>query len=113
MRKFINFGCIVFMALLGGFIGFDPHSPNQTANASPTPMIRWVDVPKPTISIDLRSESQSEEVKPQVITKTVEVPVPVEKVVPVYVDDGISRSRLYNRLYPIENELPKINVDRD
>lgn len=44
MKRF-NMLVTLVMVCLGGFIGFDPNSPSQTANAEET-RIRWVDVPK-------------------------------------------------------------------
>lgn len=128
MKKFIRSGCIVFMALLGGFIGFDPNTPNQTVNA--TSMIRWVDVPKVDVpfkelTIDLQKDNVSlkgdidnttveinkEVPKPQVITKIVERKVKV----PEYRNDLIWSTKLTSRLIPFDRPelLPKRNADRN
>lgn len=127
-KKFIKLGCMVFMALLGGFIGFDPDTPSQTANA--TSMIRWVDVPKVDVpfkelTIDLQEENvllkgdidnttvkiNKEVPKPQVITKVVEREVKV----PEYHTDLIWSTKLLNRLVPLDRPmlLPKRNADRN
>ena len=42
MKRF-NMLITLIMVCLGGFIGFDPNSPSQTANAEET-RIRWVDI---------------------------------------------------------------------
>lgn len=128
MKKFVRLGCMIFMALLGGFIGFDPNTPSQTANATQT-LIRWVDVPKVDVpikelAIDLQKEHVSvkgdidnttvtikEEPKPRVITKVVEKEVKI----PVYTTDLIWSTRLLNQVAPLEINpiLPKRNADRN
>lgn len=129
MKKFVRLGCMIFMALLGGFIGFDPSTPSQTANATQT-LIRWVDVPKVDVpfkelAIDLQKEHVSvkgdidnttvtinkEEPKPRVITKVVEKEVKI----PVYTTDLIWSTRLLNQVAPLEINpiLPKRNADRN
>ena len=128
-KKFVRFGCMVFMALLGGFIGFDPGTPTQTANATQT-LIRWVDVPKVDVplkelTVDLQNENVSfkgdvdnttvmikkEEPKPQVITKIVEKEVKI----PVYNTDLIWSTKLLSKVVPLEVQpiLPKRNADRN
>lgn len=49
MKRF-NILVTLVMVCLGGFIGFDPNSPSQTANAEET-RIRWVDVPKTPVDV--------------------------------------------------------------
>lgn len=125
MKKFVRLGCMIFMALLGGFIGFDPSTPTQTANAT---MIRWVDVPKVDVPmkelvVDLKSENVSfkgnvdnttvtinRDEKPKVITKVKEVQVEV----PVYKNDLVWTTKLFNKAIPLESPiLPKRNADRN
>lgn len=113
MTKFIRLGCMVFMALLGGFIGFDPDTPNQTSNA--TTMIRWVDVPKADVptkelvvnlssdDVSFRGDVDNTEVtvnykpdQPKVVTEVKEIKVPVE--VPVYTNDLVWSTKLLSKL---------------
>lgn len=125
--KRINLWITLFVVCLGGFIGFDPNSPSQTLDASQT-MIRWVDVPKTpvdvlglneekSINIDLQEKTvlfngdvdnttvtikTDVETRPEYITKV------VEKV--VYLPEDIAyRSKFFNRLKPINKELPVKN----
>ena len=127
-KKFIKLGCMVFMALLGGFIGFDPSTPTQTANATQT-LIRWVDVPKVDVpfkelTVDLQKENVSvkgdidnttvtinKAQKPRVVTKVVEKEVKI----PVYSTDLVWSTKLLNRVAPLEMQpiLPKRNADRN
>lgn len=122
--KRLNLFITLFMVCLGGFIGFDPSSPSQTANAEET-RIRWVDVPKTpvdvlglnkekSISIDLQDKTvlfngdvdnatvtikTAVETRPEYRTKV------VEKV--VYLPEDIAyRSKLFNRLMPISKVTP-------
>lgn len=126
MKRF-NMLITLIMVCLGGFIGFDPNSPSQTANAEET-RIRWVDVPKmpvdvlglneeKSINIDLQEKTvlfngnadnttvtikTDVETRPEYITKV------VEKV--VYLPEDIAyRSKFFNRLKPINKELPVKN----
>lgn len=125
--KRINLFVTLFMVCLGGFIGFDPGSPSQTANAEET-RIRWVDVPKmpvdvldlnknKSISVDLQEKTvlfngnidnatvtikTDVETRPEYLTKV------IEKV--VYLPEDIAyRSKLFNRLKPISKESPVKN----
>ena len=125
--KRINLWITLFVVCLGGFIGFDPNSTSQTLDASQT-MIRWVDVPKTpvdvlglneekSINIDLQEKTvlfngnvdnttvtikTDVETRPEYITKV------VEKV--VYLpEDIVYRSKFFNRLKPINKELPVKN----
>ena len=125
MKKFVRLGCMIFMALLGGFIGFDPSTPSQTASAT---MIRWVDVPKVDVPmkelvVDLKSENVSfkgnvdnttvtinRDEKSKVITKVKEVQVEV----PVYKSDLVWTTKLFSKAIPLESPiLPKRNADRN
>ena len=126
MKRF-NVLVTLVMVCLGGFIVFDPNSPSQTANAEVT-RIRWVDVPKTpvdvlglneekSINIDLQEKTvlfngdvdnttvtikTDVETRPEYITKV------VEKV--VYLPEDIAyRSKFFNRLKPINKELPVKN----
>lgn len=126
MKRF-NILVTLVMVCLGGFIGFDPNSLSQTANAEET-RIRWVDVPKmpvdvlglneeKSINIDLQEKTvlfngdvdnttvtikTDVETRPEYITKV------VEKV--VYLPEDIAyRSKFFNRLKPINKELPVKN----
>lgn len=126
MKRF-NMLITLIMVCLGGFIGFDPNSLSQTANAEET-RIRWVDVPKmpvdvlglneeKSINIDLQEKTvlfngnvdnttvtikTDVETRPEYITKV------VEKV--VYLPEDIAyRSKFFNRLKPINKELPVKN----
>lgn len=125
--KRINLFVTLFMVCLGGFIGFDPGSPSQTANAEET-RIRWVDIPKTpvdvlglnenkSISVDLQEKTvlfngnidnatvtikTDVETRPEYLTKV------IEKV--VYLPEDIAyRSKLFNRLKPISKESPVKN----
>lgn len=110
------------MVCLGGFIGFDPNTPTQTAGAEET-RIRWVDVPETRIDflskqekridVDLQKDhvsfsgdidnatvtiSTDVETRPEYLTKVVEKPV--------YIESTIKNSRLFNQLYPISRCNP-------
>lgn len=125
--KHFNMLVILVMVCLGGFIGFDPNSPSQTANAEET-RIRWVDVPKmpvdvlglneeKSINIDLQEktvlfngdvDNTTVTIKTDVETRLEYITKVVEKV--VYLPEDIAyRSKFFNRLKPINKELPVKN----
>lgn len=113
----------LFVVCLGGFIGFDPNTPSQTAGAEET-RFRWVDVPKENVDlltqnrqivdIDLQSKTVSLSgnvdnttvtIKTDVETRPVYLTKEVEKV--VYLPEDITyRSKFFNRLSPIDRAKP-------
>lgn len=118
-----NFLITLFVVCLGGFIGFDPNTPSQTAGAEEA-RFRWVDVPRENVNllsnvndkvdIDLQSKTVSfsgnvdnttvtirtdVETRPEYITEV------IERV--VYLPEDITyRSKFFNRLSPINRTKP-------
>ena len=116
----------LIMVCLGGFIGFDPNSPSQTANAEET-RIRWVDVPKmpvdvlglnKSVAVNLKDETVS--LNGNVDNTTVTIirdvetrPEYKERVIKevIYEPDIVFSTKLMSKLMPLK--LPKINADRN
>ena len=110
MKRF-NVLVTLVMVCLGGFIGFDPNSPSQTANAEET-RIRWVDVPKTPVDVLGLNEEKSINIDLQEKTVLFNGDVDITKVVEkvVYLPEDIAyRSKFFNRLKPINKELPVKN----
>ena len=125
MKRF-NMLVTLVMVCLGGFIGFDPNSPSQTANAEET-RIRWVDVPKmpvdvlglnKSVSVNLKDETVS--LNGNVDNTTVTIirdvetrPEYKERVIKevIYEPDIVFSTKLMSKLMPLK--LPKINADRN
>lgn len=125
MKRF-NMLITLIMVCLGGFIGFDPNSPSQTANAEET-RIRWVDVPKmpvdvlglnKSVSVNLKDETVS--LNGNVDNTTVTIirdvetrPEYKERVIKevIYEPDIVFSTKLMSKLMPLK--LPKINADRN
>lgn len=127
MRKgAVNLFIALFMVCLGGFIGFDPDSPSQTASAEQT-MIRWVDVPKQPVdvlglntkSVDINLQDKTVSFNGDVDNTTVTITTDVEtrpeyitKVVKevIYLPEDIAyRSKFFNKLMPVEKLKPVKN----
>lgn len=123
MRSKRNLLVTLFVVCLGGFIGFDPSTPSQTAGAEET-RIRWVDVPKEnfdilatqqqkvdinlqdkTVSLSGNVDNTTVTIKTDVETRPVYLTKEVEKV--VYLPEDIAyRSKFFNRLSPIDRTKP-------
>ena len=113
----------LFVAILGGFIGFNPNVPNQTVNAGEVTMIRWIDVPKVSmdipkttdISIDLQNEdvriSSNAETPTTVSIQKEIVEVPVVEYKPIEVRNYRREHKLLNKVAPLTSQ--KINVNRN
>lgn len=127
MWNFKNVLIALFVVCLGGFIGFDPFTPSQTVGAEET-RLRWVDVPKEnfdilannrkTVDVDLQDKTVSFSgdvdnttvtIKTDVETRPVYKTKVIEKV--VYLTEDIAyRTKLFNRLFPIDKLKPVINL---
>lgn len=124
--KRINVVLVLFVLSMGVFIGFNSKTPSQMLMASEQPIIRWVDVPKSPIGLELNINLKNDSVSVSgntdnatVTITTKEEPTPpkyitriVEK--PVYIATGSSLSnKLLDKFCPLGSPIPpKRNVDR-
>ena len=51
--KRLNMLLALFVLSLGAYLGYNSKAPSQSLIASETPMIRWVDVPKQQVGLEL------------------------------------------------------------
>lgn len=122
MWKISKMLAIITVIAIGGFIGF-VNTNNQNLNATPTTLIRWVDVPRTDVSlpneinIDLQKEQVSfsgntENAKVIIQKETEKVPVYITKEVEKVVNEPnlVMSTKLLMKTVPLT--LPKINVDR-